>query len=85
MGSHVVRKLRVVAEVAASSAVLALEAAWISVLFAGTLALLDVGDTAGALRLAVSLMLVCGVCTAAGVVAIVGMYRRERYRVPPVG
>jgi hypothetical protein len=72
------RQLTDVAEIAARSAVVALEAAWIAVLVAGSLAFLQVGDASDPLRLAGALMAVFGVCTATVVVTLLPMYRRGR-------
>jgi hypothetical protein len=72
------RQLTDVAEIAARSAVVALEAAWIAVLVAGSLAFLQVGDASDPLRLAVALMAVFGVCAATVVVTLLPTYRRGR-------
>ena len=67
-----------VAAVAARSAVIALEAAWIAVLFAASLAVLGAGDASEPLRLAAALGLVCALCAAASVVALLGRTRSGR-------
>jgi hypothetical protein len=67
-----------VAAVAARSAVIALEAAWLAVLFAATVAMLGGGDASTPLRLAAAFGLVCALCAAAGAVALLGRPRSRR-------
>jgi hypothetical protein len=66
-----------VAAVAARSAVIALEAAWIAVLFAASVTVLGAGDASGPLRVAAALGLVCALCAATGVVALLGRPRNR--------
>jgi hypothetical protein len=56
------------ATVAARSAVIALEVAWLAVLFAASFAVFGAGDPAGALRVAAVFGLVFAACAAGGAV-----------------
>jgi hypothetical protein len=76
--STAMRQLWTVAEIAARSAVLALEAAWIAVLIAGSLAFLNIGDASDPLRFAAAFMAVFGVCSATVGVALLPTYGRWR-------
>ena len=60
------------AATAARCAVIALEAAWLAVLVAASLAILGAGDAAVPLQFAASLGLVCAFCAALSVLALAG-------------